>query len=63
MAVRIRRNLALLIGGVTMYAKESQKVFKVEWDRKEITECEPLEKGKYININIGGVVESEVLLD
>jgi len=48
MAVRIKRNLAILIGGVTLYSKENQKVFKVDWDKKEITECEPLEKGKFI---------------
>ncbi|CAD8137168.1 unnamed protein product [Paramecium pentaurelia] len=55
MAVRVKKNLALLIGGLTMYAKESQKVLKVDWEKKEIIECEPLEKG--------GIVESEVLLD
>ena len=45
MVVRMKRNLALIIGGLTLMSKESQRVFKVDWDKKDITECEPLEKG------------------
>lgn len=35
-----------------MYAKESQKVLKVDWERKEITDCEPLEKGILMTIKV-----------
>ena len=59
----MKRNLALIIGGLTLMSKESQRVFKVDWDKKDITECEPLEKGIIIFIFIGGVVESEILVD
>jgi len=43
--VRIRKNLGLILGGLTKYSKENQRVWKIEWDKKEIAECEPLEKG------------------
>ena len=33
------------MGGLTRYSKENPKVYKIDWDRKDITECEPLEKG------------------
>ena len=49
MVVRMKRNLALIIGGLTLMSKESQRVFKVDWDKKDITECEPLEKGICFN--------------
>ena len=45
MIVRLKKNLALIMGGQTKYSKENQKVYKLDWDRKEIIECEPLEKG------------------
>jgi hypothetical protein len=43
--VRIKKNLGLILGGLTKYSKENQRVWRIEWDHKEIIECEPLEKG------------------
>lgn len=53
--VRIKQNIALILGGLTSNLRESQRVFKIEWSIQKITEQEPLEKG--------GVIESEVLVD
>ncbi|EAR87484.2 Serine/Threonine kinase domain protein (macronuclear) [Tetrahymena thermophila SB210] len=55
MVVRVSNNNALILGGLTKFSKESQKVFKLEYDKKEIIELESLEKG--------GVIENEILVD
>ena len=48
MVVRLKKNLALILGGLTLSGKESQRVFRLDWDKRQITECEPLEKGCFI---------------
>jgi hypothetical protein len=55
MVVRISKNIALVLGGLTKSAKESQKVFKMDYERMTFVELENLEKG--------GVIENEVLVD
>ena len=55
MVVRVSTNQALVLGGLTKFSKDSQRVFKLEYDRKEFIEMEPLEKGR--------VIENEVLVD
>jgi hypothetical protein len=55
MVVRISKNIALILGGLTKSSKESQKVFKIDYERMTIVELENLEKG--------GVIENEVLVD
>lgn len=55
MVVRVSHNAALILGGLTKFSKESQKVFKLDYSSKEFIEMESLEKG--------GVVENEVLVD
>ena len=53
--VRIKQNLALILGGLTKASKENQRVFKLDFEKREISELEGLEKG--------GVIENEVLVD
>ncbi len=55
MVVRVAKNMALILGGLTKYSKESQKVFKLDYEKLEMIEMENLEKG--------GVIENEVLVD
>ncbi len=55
MVVRVAKNLALILGGLSKYSKESQKVYKFDYERMEMIEMESLEKG--------GVIENEVLVD
>ena len=55
MVVKVAKNLALILGGITKSSKESQKVFKYDYEKDEIIELENLEKG--------GVIENEILFD
>ena len=55
MVVKVAKNLALILGGITKSSKESQKVFKYDYEKDEIIEMENLEKG--------GVIENEILFD
>jgi N-acetylneuraminic acid mutarotase len=54
-AVRLSPNVCLIMGGLTRHSKESQRVFRLDYARREWMELENLEKG--------GVIESEVLTD
>lgn len=55
MVVRITKNVALVLGGLTKSSKESQRVFKLDYERMSFVELENLEKG--------GAIENEVLVD
>ena len=55
LVARVAKNVALILGGLTKGSRESQKVFKYEYERGEMTDLENLEKG--------GVIENEVLVD
>ena len=55
MVVRVAKNIALILGGLTVSSKESQRVFKLDYEKFVLYECENLEKG--------GVIENEILVD
>lgn len=55
MVVKVANNVGLIIGGLTKYSKESQRVFKFDYEKEQITELENLEKG--------GTIENKVMVD
>eukprot|EP00825_Cyclidium_porcatum_P042238 TRINITY_DN5743_c0_g1_i1.p1 TRINITY_DN5743_c0_g1~~TRINITY_DN5743_c0_g1_i1.p1 ORF type:complete len:294 (+),score=49.22 TRINITY_DN5743_c0_g1_i1:198-1079(+) len=55
MVVRVQKNVLLILGGLSVQSKESQRVFKFIYDKQEFIELESLEKG--------GVIENEILVD
>lgn len=55
MVIRVSKNQALVLGGLTVASKESQRVFKLDYEKMSFVELENLEKG--------GVIENEVLID
>lgn len=55
MVVRVQKNIVLILGGISVESKESQKVYKFDYTKNEMLELENLEKG--------GVIENEVLVD
>ena len=55
MIVRVAKNKALVLGGLTTNSKESQRVFKLDYEDMSFQELENLEKG--------GVIENEILVD
>lgn len=55
MVAKISRNIAILFGGLTKDSSESQRVFKLNYDKMEFIELESLEKG--------GAIENEILVD
>lgn len=55
MIIRVSKNQALVLGGLTRSSKESQRVFKLDYEKGTFAELENLEKG--------GVIENEVLID
>ena len=48
MIVRVAKNQALILGGLTKSSKESQRVFRLDYDHFKLTELESLEKGGVI---------------
>lgn len=48
MVVRLAKNIALVLGGITRSSKESQRVFKLDYDKMQFVELENLEKGGVI---------------
>ncbi|EGR33629.1 protein kinase domain protein [Ichthyophthirius multifiliis] len=55
MVVRVANNQALILGGLSKFSKESQRVFKLDYEKQNIIELEQLEKG--------GIIENKVLVD
>lgn len=48
MVIRVAKNQALVLGGLTVASKESQRVFKLDYEKMAFVELENLEKGGVI---------------
>lgn len=48
MIIRVAKNQALILGGLTKSSKESQRVFKLDYENETFIELESLEKGGVI---------------
>lgn len=48
MVIRVAKNQALVLGGLTVASKESQRVFKLDYEKMVFVELENLEKGGVI---------------